>query len=322
MTRHLLSIADLSETELGTVLDLAETEELPPVLAGRGAALLFEHPSARTRNACEMAVVQLGGHPVTIRGEEVGIDKRETAEDVARTLACYHALVAARVERHATLERMAKALDEAGTGVPVVNLLSDREHPTQALADLLTIRQRCGGLDGVTMAYIGDANNVFRSLAGGAALTGLRLKVASPSGYGVADSLSLTAAGLPGDAHVEVCSSPAEAVEQADVIYTDVWVSMGQEEELWARRRAFAGYSVDEALLAKAPPKAIVLHCLPAHRGEEISDGVLGGPQSAVWQQAANRMHSARGLFAFLLSGAKESARTRGHRAGPLEAPA
>jgi len=322
MTRHLLSIADLSETELGTVLDLAETEELPPVLAGRGAALLFEHPSARTRNACEMAVVQLGGHPVTLRGEEVGIDKRETAEDVARTLACYHALVAARVERHATLERMAKALDEAGIGVPVVNLLSDREHPTQALADLLTIRQRCGGLDGVTMAYIGDANNVFRSLAGGAALTGLRLKVASPSGYGVADSLSLTAAGLPGDAHVEVCSSPAEAVEQADVIYTDVWVSMGQEEELWARRRAFAGYSVDEALLAKAPPKAIVLHCLPAHRGEEISDGVLGGPQSAVWQQAANRMHSARGLFAFLLSGAKESARTRGHRAGPLEASA
>ncbi|MGD0083202.1 MAG: ornithine carbamoyltransferase [Acidimicrobiales bacterium] len=304
MTRHLLSITDLSAAELETVLDLAEARDLPPVLAGHGVALLFEHPSARTRNACEMAVVQLGGHPVTIRGEEVGIDTRETAEDVARTLACYHRIVAARVERHATLERMARALDDAETGVPVVNLLSDREHPTQALADLLTIRQRCGGLRGVTMAYIGDANNVFRSLAGGAALTGLQLKVASPSGYGVADSLSATAAGLSAGAHVEVCSSPAEAVAQADVIYTDVWVSMGQEEELWARRRAFAGYSVDEALLAKAPANAIVLHCLPAHRGEEISDGVLSGPQSAVWQQATNRMHSARGVFAFLASAA------------------
>jgi ornithine carbamoyltransferase len=304
MTRHFLTVFDLSPGELGSVLDLAEapvtpaTSAAPGLLSGAGVALLFEHPSARTRNACELAVVQLGGHPVAIRGEDVGIDTRESAEDIARTLACYHAVIAARVERHSTLERMASALDSAGVSVPVVNLLSDREHPTQALADLLTIRQHFGDLTGRRIAYVGDGNNVCRSLVGAAVAMGLEVKVASPPGYGLEDT-SFTVA-LPPGASVELCDSPERAVAGAEVIYTDVWVSMGQDEEMWVRRRAFAGYTVDEALLAKAAPHAIVLHCLPAHRGEEISAGLLSGERSRVWQQAANRMHATRGLLAFL----------------------
>jgi ornithine carbamoyltransferase len=310
MTRHFLSIADLSAEEMSEVLDLADSTPAPKVLEGRGVALVFEHPSARTRNACEMAVVQLGGHPVTIRADEVGIDRRETAEDVAQTLACYHEIVAARVERHTTLERMAIALDLSGGGTPVVNLLSDREHPTQALADLLTMRQRFGELQGLALAYVGDANNVCRSLIGAAALAGMAIRVASPPGYQLESPDIVWVESLGGK--IELYDSPAEAADGADALYTDVWVSMGQEEELWARRRAFAGFTLDDGLLARAAPEAIVLHCLPAHRGEEITASVLAGSQSAVWQQAANRMHAARGLFQWLAQakqvGAKESA--------------
>jgi ornithine carbamoyltransferase len=268
-------------------------------------ALVFEHPSARTRNACELAAVQLGGHPVAIRGDDVGIDTRESAEDVARTLACYHAVIAARVEHHATLERMAAALDAAGVNVPVVNLLSDREHPTQALADLLTIRQHFGQLAGRTIAYVGDGNNVCRSLVGAAVAMELAVRVACPPGYGLEEASSPMK--LPPGASVETADSPEEAVAGADVVYTDVWTSMGQDEEQWVRRRAFAGYTVDQALVAKAAPHAIVLHCLPAHRGEEISAETLSGRQSLVWQQAANRMHATRALLAFLVAEASAS---------------
>lgn len=299
MTRHFLSISDLGTAEIGQVLDLAEDPAPAPVLRGKGAALVFEHPSARTRNAAEMAVCQLGGHPVTIGDAEVGIDRRERAEDVARTLGCYHALIAARVTRHALLERMTTALDAAGAAVPVVNLLSDREHPTQALADLLTLRQSLGSLEGRLVAFVGDANNVCRSLAGATALTGMKMRVASPPGYTLGDSDVAWAGRLGG--HVERVSSPDEAVAGADAIYTDVWVSMGQDEEAWARRRAFAGFSVDGRLVALAAPHAAVLHCLPAHRGEEISAEVLDGPQSVVWRQAENRMHAMRGLLMFLM---------------------
>jgi ornithine carbamoyltransferase len=298
MTRHVLTISDLRPGDLRAVLARSAATASSPVLAGLGVALLFEHPSARTRNACEMAVVQLGGHPVTIRGEEVGIDKRETAEDVARTLACYHAVIAARVERHGTLERMAAALDAAEVNVPVVNLLSDLEHPLQAIADVLTMKQHFGDLEGRIVAYVGDANNVCRSLVGAATALGASVRIASPSGYGLGDK---EAAPLPDNPLVESCTSPQDAVKGADVIYTDVWVSMGQDEEKAARRRAFQGFTVDEALVSLASSSAIVLHCLPAHRGEEITDGVLGGPQSFVWQQAANRMHATRGLLEFLM---------------------
>ncbi|HMC53391.1 MAG TPA: ornithine carbamoyltransferase, partial [Acidimicrobiales bacterium] len=183
MTRHLLEVDDLSTAEVGEVLDLAEVRQQPPVLSGRTMALLFEKPSARTRSSASVAVVQLGGHPVVITGPEVGVDARETAEDVARTLACYHAAIGARVFEHAKLERMAAALDASGSAVPVVNLLSDRGHPCQALADLLTLRQRFGGLSGLTVAYVGDGNNVSRSLVLAAALAGVQVRLATPSGY-------------------------------------------------------------------------------------------------------------------------------------------
>ncbi|MDA8290188.1 MAG: ornithine carbamoyltransferase [Actinomycetota bacterium] len=304
MTTDVLGIGDLGAAGVAAVLDLAG-QRVGPVLAGRGAALVFEHPSARTRNACEMAVVQLGGHPVTIRADEVGFGVRESVEDVARTLGCYHALVGARVARHATLERMAAALAAAGRDVPVVNLLSDLEHPTQALADLLTIREELGSLEGRTVAYVGDANNVCRSLVLACALSGARATVASPVGYGLSSADLDRVAELGGEVRVGV--DPREVVEGADVVYTDVWVSMG-EEGADAKRAALAGYTVDEALLEAAGPGAIFLHCLPAHRGEEVSAGALEGPASRVWRQAENRMHAARALFAYVL-GARPDAR-------------
>jgi ornithine carbamoyltransferase len=245
----------------------------------------------------EMAVVQLGGHPVSVRGDEVGIDTRETAEDVARTLACYHAAIGARVFSHGVLERMA-----AVSPVPVVNLLSDEGHPLQALADLLTLRQAWGGFKGRALAYVGDGNNVCRSLGLAGALAGLEIRVATPPGYGVppehADRLKALGA------EVVETSRAAEAVDGADAVYTDVWASMGQEAEAAARRRAFEGFAVDERLMGAAAPGALFLHCLPAHRGEEVAAAVVDGPASRVWEQAANRMHAARGLLRFLVDAA------------------
>lgn len=308
-TRHILDIDDLSCSELVTVLELAQVApgSLGPLLAGRGVALVFEHPSARTRNATEMAVVSLGGHPVTIRAEEVGIDQRETAEDVARTLACYHAVICARVADHQVLARMAGALDAGDMDVPVVNLLSDRAHPCQTLADLLTLRQVFGDLAGRTVAYVGDANNVWRSLALGCAMVGVRLRTAAPEGYGPDpdDVDRIVRAG----GEVEVGTDPSEMVAGADVVYTDVWASMGQEDEADRRRRAFAGFTIDARMLEPAPD-ALVMHCLPAHRGEEIATEVLEGPRSVVWQQAANRMHAMRALLAWQF-GAGGSAASR-----------
>lgn len=301
LTRHVLDVDDLSCEDLRSVLSMAAAPMVssPPVLAGRGVAVVLERPSARTRNATEMAVVALGGHPVSIQGTEVGIDTRETAEDVARTLGCFHAAICARVADHHTLVRMATALDAAGVAVPVVNLLSDRAHPCQALADLLTLQQCLGDLAGRTVAYVGDANNVWRSLAVGCAMAGIRLRTAAPDGYGPDpdDAALVVAAG----GEVELLGDPAEAVAGADAVYTDVWTSMGQEAEAAQRRRAFAGFTLDADLLASAPD-ALVLHCLPAHRGEEITAEVLEGPRSVVWQQAANRMHAMRGLLSWALS--------------------
>lgn len=306
VSRHFLEIDDLGAEEVMAVLDLAERPDLPAVLAGRGMALVMEKPSARTRNATEMAVAQLGGHPITIRAEEVGLDQRETVEDVARTLACYHAVLGSRVHRHATLERMAAALDGAGMAVPVVNLLSDRGHPVQALADLLTLRQCVGSLVGKTLAWVGDANNVCRSLVLGAAMMGMRVRVASPPGFGLGapdvERAAMLAPGGPGPAPVVLTARAAEAVAGADAVATDVWTSMGQEAHADQRRRAFEGFGVDERLLSGAGPHAVVLHCLPAHRGEEIAAAVVDGPRSVVWRQAANRLHTMRGLLAWLLS--------------------
>jgi ornithine carbamoyltransferase len=293
--RHFLEVDDLDRDELARVLEMAEAPHWPRPLDGKGAALVFEKPSARTRNSMEMAVVQLGGHPVTIRPDEVGLDSRETVEDVTRTLACFHDLIAARVYEHTKLERMA-----AVAPVPVVNMLSDAAHPMQALADLLTIKQVLGSLEGRVVAYVGDGNNVARSLAIGAGLSGMQVHVATPRGYELSDT-DLDRVRRTG---IEpLCTNdPVVAVKDADVVYTDVWASMGQEQEAEHRRREFAGYTVDDEMLDAAADHVAFLHCLPAHRGEEVTHDVLESDRSHVWRQAENRMHAARGLMAWLLA--------------------
>lgn len=282
----LLTIADLDAAALAKILDLSERKDLGRPLTGKGVALLFQKPSARTRNSMEMAVVQLGGHPVYIQKDEVGLGTRESAGDVARTLACYHELLAARVMDHRDLDLIAAATDR-----PVLNMLSDLHHPLQALADLLTVRQLRGSLEGARIAYVGDGNNnVCRSLADACAKLDVGLTIAAPQGYGL-DRLP------PG---LRQTSDPAEAVAGADFVYTDVWVSMGQDDEAETRQQLLAPYRVNERLMAKAQD-AWFLHCLPARRGEEVTDGVIDGPRSAVWRQAENRMHTARGAIAWML---------------------
>jgi ornithine carbamoyltransferase len=281
----LLTVADLGREGLETILALSERKDLGRPLAGKGVALVFQKPSARTRNSMEMAVVQLGGHPVTIQKEEVGLGTRETAEDVARTLACFHEVIAARVMDHRDLELMAAATDK-----PVLNMLSDRSHPLQALADLLTAKQLLGSLDKARIAYVGDANNVCHSLAEACSFLGVPLSIASPQGYGFTDEID----------GVRQVSDPAEAVEGANIVYTDVWVSMGQDDETERRRQAFAAYQVTPELLAKSDD-AWFLHCLPARRGEEVTHDVMECGKSAVWKQAENRMHTARGALAWML---------------------
>jgi ornithine carbamoyltransferase len=297
--KQLLEVDDLTPAEFAAVLDQAERWKrdpaaVAPVLAGAGVAMVFEKPSARTRVSCEMAIFGLAGHPVYIRPEEVGLDARESVEDVARTLAGFCRILAARVFEHSVLERMVQVVD-----VPVVNLLSDRAHPCQALADYLTLREVFGALEGRRLTYVGDGNNVAASLAFGAALTGVELTVSSPSGYELDDVTLERARNLGGT--VELVTDPYEAVKGVDAIYTDVWTSMGQEEESAVRRAAFAGYQVDDGLMDAAGPGAVFLHCLPAHRGEEVAATVIDGPRSRVWEQAANRMHAVRSLFAHLV---------------------
>ena len=292
--RHLLEIDDLTVDELHRVLDLATDPSPPRVLEGRGMALVFEKPSARTRNSMEMAVFQLGGHPMYIQASEVGMDVRESVEDVTRTLACYHGCIGARVFAHATVERMA-----AEGLVPVVNMLSDEAHPLQALADILTLRQEFGNLAGRTVAYVGDGNNVFRSVALAAGMLGVKVRFAGPIGYRLSDTDRERL--VESDVNIIEFDRAADAVDGADAVYTDVWTSMGQEDEAAQRHRDFENFRVDEALMEAAGPKAIFLHCLPAHRGEEVTDGVVDGPASRVWPQAANRMNAARGLLAWLL---------------------
>ena len=275
--RHLLSIRDLSAADLHAILTLSE-KSAPRVLEGKGIALYFEKPSARTRNSMELATAQLGGHPVYLQPNELGIGTRESAADVTRTLACYHAVIAARVFDHGLLEQMA-----AVSAAPVLNMLSGTDHPLQALADLLTIKQLLGRVHGSKVAFIGEGNNVSRSLAEACALAGAEFVIASPKGHGLDGSIE----------------DPHEAVEGADIVYTDVWVSMG-EEESDERRAAFEPYQVDEAMMARTP-KAWFMHCLPARRGEEVTAPVIDGPRSAVWRQAENRMHTARGAMLWML---------------------
>jgi ornithine carbamoyltransferase len=299
VTRNFLEVDDIDPARLRTLLDRAvawkaDPSTVPPALRGHAVAALFEKPSARTRISIEVAVSTLGGHPIYVRGEEVGLDTRETVEDVARTMAGMCGAIAARVFDHETLRRMVDAVD-----VPVINLLSDAAHPCQALADVLTIQEHFGDLEGRRVVYVGDGNNVAASLAFAAALTGLELVMASPEGYGLEPQVVDRARNLGGA--IDVASDPHDAVRGADVVYTDVWTSMGQEDERALRLRAFDGWTVDGALMKEAADHAVFLHCLPAHRGEEVAAEVIDGPQSLVWPQAANRMHAARALFVDLM---------------------
>jgi ornithine carbamoyltransferase len=283
--RHLLSLAGLTRADMEAMLALAEAPAAP-LLNGKGAALYFEKPSARTRNSMELAVHQLGGHPVYLTPQELGIGTRESVEDIARTLACYHGVIAARVFDHGLLEALS-----AASPVPVVNMLSGSDHPLQGLADLLTIHQLCGQIQGAKIAYVGDGdNNVARSLAQGCAALGAELTIVAPEGYQLSDA--------PTDVRQ---TADLAAVAGADIIYSDVFVSMGQDNEAKRRMTDLAAYQVNEALMAAAP-NAWFLHCLPARRGEEVTAGVIDGPRSAVWRQAENRMHTARGALMWLLS--------------------
>jgi ornithine carbamoyltransferase len=291
-----LDIAGLEPGQLATLLDLAErpVASLGRPLEGQGVALIFEKPSNRTRHSTEMAVVQLGGHPVYTRGEEIGFDVREPVEDIARIMAGYHAVIAARVFAHQVVERLA-----AASSVPVVNLLSDHSHPLQGLADALTMRQALGGLAGRTVAFIGDYANVTRSLAEISVTLGMRVRLGCPSGYDATpDELARIDALGPGT--VEQTDDPYEAVQGADVVHTDTWTSMGREAEKAQRAEIFAAYQVDAQLMAHASPGAWFMHCLPAYRGLEVTAEVIDGPRSLVIAQGHNRMHTARAVLAVL----------------------
>jgi ornithine carbamoyltransferase len=299
--RNLLSISDLTAQDLHLVLNTAmgQKDRGPePLLAGMTLALVFEKPSLRTRVSFHVAMKHLGGDCIYLSPPEVGLGDRETPADVARVLSRYVDCIAARTFEQATVAELAAHAD-----VPVINALSEEEHPCQALADLLTIREKKGRLEGVQIAFIGDGNNVANSLALGAGLTGMHMRVASPEGYEVPARVIAAANDLASrnGASIEQVNRPEDAIRGADVVYTDVWASMGQEREAAARREDFAGFTVDAELLAKAASDAIFMHDLPAHRGEEVTNEVLDGPQSVVFDQAENRLHAQKALLSLIL---------------------
>ena len=300
MSKSYLEVDDLTKAELHRVLELCRDPDPPKVLRGQGIALIFEKPSNRTRNSMEMAAYQLGGHPVYIRGEEIGLDERESVEDAVTTLSAYYKCIAARVFAHKTLERMAET-----KVCPIINLLSDTGHPMQALADVITLVEEFGDLDGKSLAFIGDGNNVFRSLAMAAGMLGAEIRFAGPSDYRLSeiDKDRLAAIGV----EVKEFDFAQEAVNGVNAVYTDVWTSMGQESESEERKKAFESFTVNSDLMSVASSDAIFLHCLPAHRGEEVTEEVLEGPMSRIWSQSENRMHAARGLLAWLLSEGQEN---------------
>lgn len=290
-------VADLGVEGLHEVLDLAEAvkrdrESTRGRLAGKRVGLFFEKPSTRTRVSCEVATTDLGAVPIVLKQDEVGLGSREAVEDVARVLDRYLDVLAFRVFRHHDLVTIAEH-----AVAPVINLLSDLEHPCQALADLQTLAES-RPLEGAVVAYVGDGNNVCNSLMIAGAAVGVTVKVASPAGYGPPPEMVAAARHIATKgAEVIVTEDPEEAVADADAVYADVWTSMGQELEAQRRLEVFAPYRIDEALFARAGKEAIFLHCLPAHRGEEVTDGVIDHPRSRVFDQAENRMHAFKALL-------------------------
>jgi ornithine carbamoyltransferase len=301
MGRDFTSILDVSSDELHGLLDMAlgmKRDGYPPVLKGQTLAMVFEKPSLRTRTSFEMAMRRLGGEGLYLSGHEVQMGEREPVRDVARVLSRMVQGIAARTYAHLTVTDLAKYAD-----IPVINALSDDEHPCQAVADLLTLRERFGSLAGLKFAYIGDGNNVGRSLAYASVMTGAHLLISGPRGYELDHESMEVARALPGGGSVTQVADPHEAVRDVAAVYTDVWASMGQEHERTKRAEAFREFQVNAALIASAPADALIMHDLPAHRGEEITDEVIESSRSIVWDQAENRMHAQQAILARILGG-------------------
>jgi ornithine carbamoyltransferase len=303
---HFLDIENHSSAELQDLLDLAVTLKKeykaggnPPLLKGKALAMVFQKPSLRTRVSFEMGMQHLGGHALYLSPAEIGLGKRESIADVARVLSGYVDVIMARVFEHDHIRQLA-----AWATVPVINGLSDYSHPCQALADALTIQEEFGTLKGLNVVYVGDGNNVAVSLLHLAAKLGANFTIANPEGYAMpphAIALGQQFAAESGST-VRLLSDPHEAIKNADVIYTDTWTSMGQEEETAKREKVFPPYQVNAALVGEANPRVIVLHCLPAHRGQEITDEVADGPHSRLFPEAENRLHAQKAVLARVLN--------------------
>ncbi len=303
--KDFLTLADYSQDQLYKILakgsefkKLHKVGKLPRLLEGRTVALIFEKPSTRTRVSFEAGIAQLGGHPLILNSNDLQLKRGETVQDTGRTLSRYVDAIVMRTFSQSFLEELAEASE-----APVINALTDKYHPCQVLADLLTILEKRDHLAGIKLAYIGDGNNVCHSLLLGGALVGMDVWVATPKGYEPDEDVVKRARSLGRNfrQEIKVLGDPNAAAMMADVIYTDVWTSMGQEEEAEKRKRAFAPYQVNEALLALAKKDALVMHCLPAHRGEEISAEVLDGHRSVIFDQAENRMHVQKALLSLII---------------------
>lgn len=309
--RHFLAIADLTPIEIENLLDLSlklkKERRNKPVLAGQMLGMVFQKPSLRTRVSFEMAMHHLGGHAMYLSPAEVGLGQRESIPDVARVLAGYVDAIMARVFDHAHVLELAR-----WSCVPVINGLSDYNHPCQALADVLTILEHKKRLDGLTVAYVGDGNNVATSLVHICAKLGMHFRIAAPIDYELPEAVVLKARAFAGQSGSQIFETldPVEAARGADVIYTDSWTSMGQEAEAAKRQAVFPPFQVNAALVSRAKPDAIVMHCLPAHRGQEITDDVADGPHSVIFPQAENRMHTQKAIL-YTLLGPKPERRQR-----------
>jgi len=306
--RDFLSLHDITISEMEALLNLAEEvkahrEAYVIVLQGKMAALIFEKPSLRTRVTFEVGFEQLGGHAVYLAPGDIGLGKRESVRDVARNLSRWVDVLIVRTFSQKLLEEMAFE-----ASIPIINALTDLAHPCQAIADLMTLREAKGELKGLHLVYVGDGNNVAHSLAHAAGKVGLHLTIACPPGYQPnADILTeARAEAASTGAEIAVVHDPKEALSTADAVYTDVWTSMGQEKENEERQRVFAAYQVNEAMMDMAPPGALFMHCLPAHRGEEVTDEVLDGPQSVALEQAENRLHAHKAILMAVLAGQEE----------------
>jgi ornithine carbamoyltransferase len=302
--RHFLTLADLTTAELKDILNLAiqlKTEWKsggnPPLLGGKVLGMIFQKPSLRTRVSFDMAMLHLGGHALYLSPNEIQLGKRESVADVSRVLSRFVQVIMARVFDHADVVELAK-----WSSIPVINGLSDYSHPCQGIADFLTIQEHKGEFQGKKLTYLGDSNNVTHSLIFGATKLGMDFALGAPEGYSLRPDVMALAQQFAAESgsKITVTTDPHEAIKDADVVYTDTWTSMGQETEAEERRKVFPPFQVNNALLAYAKKDAIVMHCLPAHRGEEITDEVADGPQSALFDQAENRMHGQKAILVWL----------------------